>query len=342
MVTSTSFGVARLRHLTAIPLVLFCALSCSPEQRVFDRGGRSGQGEGGSAGSTSTGSCDPTTPCSSAPGGWDGPVVLVTGTQDDPPNCPAVAPTTNFTAFSGLSIDDPTCGCDCEDVPASALTCGNVEVGQSSGSTTVCAEPISSVRGVAVWGQCTDMDAVLSSPGGPPLWWLVGSSEFGATAECAPQDTANFPEPRWDATHVACDLPADCDGGGACVPELGAGQRLCVYIDGEVDCPGAFPERLSTASGVEDTRSCSACTCGPVTGTCTGTITLHDGGCNGGLPQEEIELGVDTCNAAQSHSMQSMRVNADIVPSGGSCEPSTSTPQGAAVELGIRTICCAE
>jgi hypothetical protein len=55
---------------------------------------------------------------------------------------------------------------------------------------------------------------------------------------------------------------------------------LCIFRDGEHACPtepeNMFTERHVFYEGVEDDRQCSACTCGPPTGSlCTATVSIY-------------------------------------------------------------------
>ena len=53
---------------------------------------------------------------------------------------------------------------------------------------------------------------------------------------------------------------------------------MCIYQAGNLACPGGYTNKSVFYEGFDDTRGCSACTCGTATGNCagTGTVSLHN------------------------------------------------------------------
>lgn len=263
-----------------------------------------------------------------APPGWSGPIVLVTGEGEVPPPCPAAAPVTELVTRSGWSASAATCGCQCAAPLASQMSCANASLRTSSS----CGVTGSSHAGVA-GSECKSI-ATLPSTGA----WSASTPAFSASGTCAAQPTVATEPVAWAASHRACSAgtPAEC-AGGICAPPLGQGQRLCVYVEGEVACPAAFPEQLLTAQDVSDQRGCSECTCGSIVGSCSGSVQITNG-CGGStLLHQVIALGA--CTSARSIS-GSHYLQGAFSPSG-TCAPSEVSPIGALEPQGLRTICCA-
>lgn len=276
--------------------------------------------------------------CALAPAGWSGPVIFLTGTEESPPICPGSAPTASFQAFSGLNVGEPACDCSCESVPLAAQSCGNVQLGLRGAPCGVVPDLL---QGVAIQNQCNPMTGTMQ-PGGPYCCWAVGPSVWIASEDCASQLAADIPPIVWEAAHVACALPTGCQTSGACAPTLEPGQELCVYADGDVECPAAFPDKLATSGGANDTRACSACTCGEPAGSCSGEIRIRDGGCGGGFPSELVRLDINACHIPSDalFGVESIAVDGFFAPSGGACAASTSEPEGSVTTTEARTVCC--
>lgn len=289
-------------------------------------GGRrdAGDGDGGDPGCTEAGfTCAP-----DAPAGWSGPIVFLTGPgADAAPACPGTAPATEFTTQSGLTADPATCGCDCTPPPSGQLSCGTVTIRTASSCFA-----LGSTHDTIARGQCKSISGMPDSGA-----WQASSSTLSSTGTCTADPDTSVPPVAWDSSHRACGFgePAACDT-GVCVPSLEAGQRLCVYVDGDATCPPAFPESLSTAEDVADDRGCSACSCGAVEGSCTGSVVLADG-C-GGLPLARASIPVGGCVASDAYPLPHA-LHGNFSPSA-SCPPSAVSATGDAVPQTIRTVCC--
>jgi hypothetical protein len=148
----------------------------------------------------------------------------------------------------------------------------------------------------------------------------------------------SIPPPTATASHRACTVPSPttCGTSMVCAPTPTASQPICVYIDGAATCPSAFPVSHSTGQGVADTRGCSACTCGSVTGMCNAVVTLENG-CPGSTYYGDVVAGACT----PAFSVPGSRATADYTPVG-SCPPSSPSPTGAATVMSPRTVCCTE
>ena len=85
---------------------------------------------------------------------------------------------------------------------------------------------------------------------------------------------------------MSCDVhfPSGIPERSICLPAdpPPPGFALCVFQKGENACPtdagNDFTEQHVFYRGVQDDRECSACTCGPPTGSaCTATISIYKG-----------------------------------------------------------------
>jgi hypothetical protein len=113
--------------------------------------------------------------------------------------------------------------------------------------------------------------------------------------------------------------------------------RLCIYHDGDADCPSSgYTDKFVLYSDVDDSRGCSGCTCGGATGgTCNQTVDLYSntncsGTPSGSLPQSASCLDVFNVQRVQY---------VPTVTNPGSCAPQRS-PTGECAPSEPTTICC--
>ena len=273
-------------------------------------------------------SCDdPDSRCGPpVPAGWFGPVVVVTGSGDgEAPRCPSVAPTSEFTARSGLTAEPAECGCGCADPGEGAMGCSNVNISPS------CTLSINHVS-VPAGGCTTHASTASDAP------WRGAESTFMALGECDPEPTVSIPPPRWSASHRACSFgeAVPCPG-GLCAPTLADNERLCIFVDGDVStCPAGFPLLLITAEGVDDGRGRSACACGPPEGTCDGYVQRVSACGSLALLYDTIPLGA----CATTIGPQDAGGVAGVFSPTGSCAPQPVSPTGTATLARVRTVCC--
>ncbi len=172
---------------------------------------------------------------------------------------------------------------------------------------------------------------------------LLGGSTFAST--CTAQPARTVPPYSWAEQARGCvstvaPAQVDCASGQICAPkpEQGFGARLCVGHAGDVPCPGGgYGVKHTFYTSVDDTRDCSACTCGPPTGgSCTFSVASYsssDSSCTGNA----ITYGPGTKCAGVG---QPADFRLQLSPTNGSCGPSTSAPTGAATPSGPVTVCC--
>jgi hypothetical protein len=152
---------------------------------------------------------------------------------------------------------------------------------------------------------------------------------------CAP--TANdIVEPAsFDFAHRVCGFgtpqQGGCDAGDVCAPTAGGDDRVCVWSDGELDCPAAFADRLVTYTTLSDGKGCTACTCQPAQGSCTATVRVGET-CNA----IDATLSDGDCYDTEDDlSWFSLAYQREVT-----CPSAVTEPTGEVVPQGARTFCC--
>lgn len=264
-----------------------------------------------------------------APAGWMGPIVFLSGpAAGSAPACPASAPSQAFTAQSSFGGAPASCGCSCG-APTSGMSCGSANLISTNASCTAGSTTIATLAD----GACQAV--TMPTSGG----WTLSRPAFSASgASCTPTPSVSVPPSTAGASHRACSVPSPtaCGAAMVCAPTPTAAQPVCVYIDGDATCPAGFPNTYRTGQGVTDTRGCTPCTCGSVTGMCNAFVTLENG-CPGSTYYGDVVAG----GCTPAFSVPGSRATADFTPVG-SCSPSTSAPTGGLTPIMPRTVCCTE
>jgi hypothetical protein len=153
---------------------------------------------------------------------------------------------------------------------------------------------------------------------------------------CTAQQTGGIPTPSFQDSARACaanTTQGSCDPAQVCVPPAQPGFQLCLYQAGVHSCPAGYDKPETYYGSVNDTRSCSACSCAAPTGTCSGTFTMYsDAACQNALGTSTIACG-DSVQVAQSISYNPSVDNV-------SCPASNSALSGSATEQDPITVCC--
>jgi hypothetical protein len=152
-----------------------------------------------------------------------------------------------------------------------------------------------------------------------------------------------------------------CAAGAACVAKpTGTAHGVCLSqpLVGSALCPTAYahPHVVSPDGLTNDTRGCTACTCGAPTGAaCNEQITLHTGaGCDdpdGGLFDDAgAALGSDPATFAGNNTCQTGLVSAaeafvsgimtTSVATDGTCAAAAATPTGSVTVTTQVQYCC--
>jgi hypothetical protein len=283
--------------------------------------------------------CPPGTCAAPAPAGWTGPFQLYDGNPANAPTCPSAAPVVALQANEDI-VTPPAAQC-------STCTCGGVTGAKCgfaliAGSNT-CTCPAADFTQASYFcyysGAFTNC---INPPGGSAAGVVVkpASADGGA---CPPDGgVATRPPVTWQRTQLGCmngrTAAAGCSSGQICLPAPASPfeHGLCVAQDGDVGCPGApYTVKRLFHKSTNDTRACTACSCGAASGVaCPTTIkTFSDQNCinqTGTLP-------VTTCPDFATYTGVAIDVGA---ATGGSCTPTGGAPTGTAVPSQPVTVCC--
>jgi hypothetical protein len=194
-------------------------------------------------------------------------------------------------------------------------------------------------------GGCTaadGIDAGAFGDGGSLTIAAPTVTDAGCTAIQPPTPDAG---PTWSYA-LACMGQAGgaCAGGFFCAPPQVAGFEVCVALDGDEECVGStYTEKHLAFLGVDDTRSCSPCTCGaPSGGKCTATISVY---ANGACASDEVYgLTIDStmpewCFDVTTGPLLSKSASPPTYDAG-PCPPSGGAPTGTATPTSPTTFCC--
>jgi len=272
------------------------------------------------------------------PAGWQGPIEVYAG-MAAPPAC-----TTRFAQSVGandvLQAPAATCGCSCG---GSTITC-NPPTMEFSDSATCTATGGSCATATLTPNVCRNVNELSHCAGAVTLDMslVAGTSVIGS---CPPAPVRNVPQYTWGIQARGCvstvaPAQVDCASGQICAPtpESGFAQKLCISHAGDVTCPGnGYGVKHLYYTSVDDTRTCSDCTCStPTGGSCSFSVvgyTSSSASCTGNAI---TYLAGTKCAGVQ----QPGDFKVTVTPTNGSCMASTSSPTGTATPSGPVTVCC--
>lgn len=302
------------------------------------------------------------------PPGWNGPVVYYEGPSAGAPGCNASGgyPQPAETANSGFTPGSPTCpscscgapsgtSCNAEVVFFDGAACGGS--GCWGGSPAYCTGGSPLTVGTACKPQnlCSDATGLV-----PTSAVFTNVQASGGTCTSSSTGTEDIPTPTFTNTVRACGgAPGSgtgCGTGAVCLPKPQApfSSSICIYKAGDSVCPsGAWSQKSLFHKSFNDTRDCSACACGGVTGGCNGmSLELFtDGVCQAGkstlpgpdlggctdLQNDSTPITAPNCSGFNGVSL-SMRLVG--TPSGGSCSATGGQVTGSATPTEAITFCC--
>jgi len=289
--------------------------------------------------------CDNGFSCSpAAPDGWSGPLELYGG-PTPPTTCSTYFEGPVFVGGSAPVGAAATCGCTCPAPTGGA--CGSVDVPFFAGLT--CPSGGACAQKTFLPGVCTHTTAGTDCDAGTTSMIIPLSAPSGG--QCTPVPTKTVPPPAWGVAVRACisalgDQTSDCGSGNVCTHlPLPPFSDICIAQAGVVAaCPtGQYTSRRIYTAAFDDTRSCSACTCGPVTGaTCTSQLDVF------ATPPSDPSLACMgsadvTYIAPQGCSFvpepADVRLRATLADTG-SCTASPVAATGALVGAQATTFCC--
>jgi hypothetical protein len=233
---------------------------------------------------------------------------------------------TELDLYQGLQASTTCTGCSC--VSPTSLLCDSGVYGHGSYAC-----PSYQFDG-QLWdvynNQCTPL----------PMDKNLHYYSIRGTSECTPAGTPTFTPASWDASGIFCLIDrvgGGCGPGMACLPT--ETQNLCTLGDGP--CSEDYTsERGTWYEGVQDDRSCSACSCGLGTADCSASyIGLYsDAGCGtNAMPLPAVADQGDACGL--SFGAQSGKIIGNPVAGSGSCEPNNFL-MGQATESDGHRVCC--
>ncbi len=288
--------------------------------------------------------CDNGFACTpSPPDGWSGPLEVYSG-----PTPPAAcSPNFEGPVFVGgtAAVGGPaTCGCTCGG--SAGVGCAAVDVPFFSGLT--CPMGGACAQETFAPAVCTHNDAASQCDAGTTSMIIPLSAATGGM--CLPVPTKTVPPPTWGVDVRACvsglaGQASDCAAGEVCsyLP-LPPFVDVCIAEMGVVAAcpPGRYSSRRIYTQSFDDSRDCSACTCGPVTGaTCTSELDVFAAtsdpaqACAG--PAQTIYLAPEGCSFVAHPSDIRLK---SAVESTGTCSPSPVVATGALVGAQATTFCC--
>lgn len=254
---------------------------------------------------------------------WNGPVIarVAKDTQPDP-----VCPPATTELWEGGQ--DPAAACPCDECSPESVSCDIVldwgVFGFCDGGSTD-------------WeAGCQDFAA--ESDGQFYFALDIGLADGAACTPPTPSD------PRFRTRAVVCDPQGERCDGGTCVS-----GPVCIWRDGEHECPGTFAARTVLHQDVQTkSASCAGCNCGQGSALCEeATISLHEDEACGGEPLAvPDEYGSSSCAPYEDESSPTVLIeniaSIDIQPAEFDCGSSLGTIAASAtfVEMMPRTLCC--
>jgi hypothetical protein len=286
----------------------------------------------------------------------EGPYWLWDGPDGQEPHCPP-EPQTGGWAWDGHAdlVTSDECPCTCElstgacELPsmltASAMACNIAEAAGLSFNAPV------------PWDGKCDNTIQVPAMAANSLWIAPMTIKQDSCEPGLRVPPIEFPH-VWDLPYSWKRIGRICHGWGwswsqnpetICIPD---GQpapkdfRLCIMKEDDIltPCDPAWPDRRVFYDGLDDTRDCKACKCGPPTGSlCTATISIHkDSTCTAPVGQGiDISSTEPACGdlSPPGPALVSKSATPPVyVP--GTCEPSHITATGTASPKGPVTFCC--
>ncbi len=276
------------------------------------------------------------------PAGWTGPLELYAG-----PKAPAVCSAhflgPSYAGSADLIAPGASCSCQCgapQNVRCSVPTVSFYGSPMCGATNSPCATVDLSPS------ACTSVDKSANC-----LFTLSGLSMSAPASRAVGGSCGSLPASAvaiatWGTNARACisgtaPVQADCLAGEVCAPSPGMpySAALCVSHAGDVACPTTdYVTRQVFYGAVDDTRGCSACSCGGVTGaSCAASFDVYasmsTGTCGGSKITYQAPV---SCAPVQ----QPASFLLTLSPSAGSCIASSNGPIGSATPTRPTTMCC--
>lgn len=270
-----------------------------------------------------------------APLDWEGPMAIATvSATASSPSCTGTGYERQVvTKFGAIDGGSATCDCDCG---TPAHSCGSPQMHRGGES---CLQMQTVVGPIEYPNMSPGTCFNLAGSGGQNFYPF---SNYTAGA-CTPNATVAITRARFTERVTGCETnagsPAGCAAQSQCVPELvNPLEAFCIYRDGDHACPnGPYSARAQYFDTVDDTRSCSSCSCATSTGQCSGSVTFVRQPCPGQIAIDSMPYG--GCGAIDNQGF-AYAANPSTATPMGSCQPAASSVQGAVSTTGPVTLCC--
>ncbi len=305
---------------------------------------------GGSESDSSTtddGLCPSTHVCTrEAPKGWSGPVAVHTrdlGERTEPtepkaPECGLAYPNQVETGFEGLQAEAAACACECG--PANGVACDNSTTLRYWADDATCSDTFP--QAVSIFASACN-----SVPNFPGNGHYTAEPLPAVGGACAPSTQTAVEAAIWSTLSSACSGgtiidDAGCAQGRICAPvPESEDAALCIWQEGEHECPDDFDTQRVLFGDIEDDRGCETCSCAAPLGLCDSAFVSLWNGPTCLVPSAGAISANGECDPTGSgNSARAASLNAGS-PSA-FCAPSEPTPSGEAVGIDPVTICCAD
>ena len=287
-------------------------------------------------GSTGAPSCPASTHAcvTGAPNGWAGPAAVVRD-KNRLPAPPCDSPfdvSAPIVGYADLVAPPAECACECDAIDAD---CSTIEL--VADAAPACDTPSPAGALGTNFACLNTMDSVTG--------YVQALSPTLTQGVCAPDPTSMVPAAVFAQRRTICDAELEAIEGCApdevCAPQPAEpfADQLCVWSAGDLPCPVGlgYDARELLYAQHDDTRGCTACSCGEIGGTCTGTVALWSGADCNGSQLAELTIG-GACEAVPIAPLTATIEN--LAPAATCGQASGAQPAGQAVGTEPLTLCC--
>jgi len=275
------------------------------------------------------------------PSGWSGPMELFAGAAPAPTDCGTNFEGPVYVGGSDAIGDPAACGCSCG-APDNVL-CSPIETSFFGGFMCAAAPPCA--QRTLTPGVCTRVDVTTECASMTASITMPATTASGGSCTAAP--TKMVPPPSWGTEARAClsalgGAASNCASGGVCAPlPAPPFAEVCIALAGVAACPATgFTVRHTFYDAFDDTRDCTACSCGDVTGaSCSAALSVFPtaGAVAACLKGADVYMAPSSCSPVQ----QPGDFRLDItMPDVGSCAATPVMPTGAVAPSEAATFCC--
>ncbi|MFI5309493.1 MAG: hypothetical protein ACHQ53_19205 [Polyangiales bacterium] len=273
--------------------------------------------------------CGAWTCAASAPSGWSGPIVLYEGAKKAP-SCEGSYTEIAMHGGTAASADDAQCTtCTCSGSGACASNLTFAAGSQTDCSGTTCDAMLNT--------GCTELSSTCLSAATAYVQTRVSGG-----GDCSPSaQSPSIADATWAKNVLACapgSAPrrGGCGPGNVCAPPTPFAGPFCILKQGDQACPsGAYTDRRVYYTAIDDTRDCTACSCGQ---DCAYSWQVFDDGDTACATPLATKTSAGEC-VTVTPSSGKIRVGATISGAGG-CTPSGGAATGSVSASDPYTACC--